>query len=352
MDGKTTIVTKAANLAFERGVVTVTAAGNDGDSEWHYIGAPADAFNIIAVGAVNNKNRVALFSSFGPTYDGRIKPDIATMGVSDYGASVSAPDAYKFENGTSAATPIASGITGLLLSAYPYLTNVQVLNIVRMSGDNWAAPDSTRGYGLLLADKAIEYPNIEEPVSGSYILHKAFLDTLGVSAGSANIYISTDARNFVSRNLDKDSGIFYKTSISGYNSGQKIYFYFTYSNSGNVQKRQPETGTYKLEYGSNNITMGNFLSAEKFTLQQNYPNPFNNSTTIVFESQDRTPAEIIIYNLLGQQVTSFNLIAETGINYVKWNAVNNRGAVNASGVYFYVLKIGGKSFTKKMVLLR
>ncbi len=54
MNGKTTIVTKAAEFAFQRGVSTFTAAGNEGNNKWQYIIAPADGFNIIAVGAVND----------------------------------------------------------------------------------------------------------------------------------------------------------------------------------------------------------------------------------------------------------------------------------------------------------
>ncbi|MDP1994730.1 MAG: S8 family serine peptidase, partial [Ignavibacteria bacterium] len=77
MNGKTTIVTKAAELAFTQfGISTFTSAGNDGNNSWHYIGSPADGFNIIAVGAVSNLNIKAAFSSFGPTYDGRIKPEV------------------------------------------------------------------------------------------------------------------------------------------------------------------------------------------------------------------------------------------------------------------------------------
>ncbi len=79
MDGRTTIVTKATNLAFERGVATFTAAGNEGNnSSWGgYILAPADAYNIVSVGAVDEFGDIAGFSSHGPTSDGRIKPEVS-----------------------------------------------------------------------------------------------------------------------------------------------------------------------------------------------------------------------------------------------------------------------------------
>src|SRR4030065_580429 len=81
MDGKTTIVTKALELTFRRGVVTVSSAGNEGGTSWFYITAPADGINTLAIGAVNNDNQIAAFSSRGPSYDGRIKPDVVTQGV-------------------------------------------------------------------------------------------------------------------------------------------------------------------------------------------------------------------------------------------------------------------------------
>ena len=100
MDGKTTIVTKAADLAFQRGVVVVNSAGNEGNTSWHYISAPADGFNVIAVGAVNNLNQLAAFSSRGPTYDGRIKPDVLAQGVYVYGANAHSQSNYTYGQGT------------------------------------------------------------------------------------------------------------------------------------------------------------------------------------------------------------------------------------------------------------
>ena len=112
MNGRTTIVTKAAELAFQRGVSTFTSAGNEGNNSWGYILAPADGFNTIAVGAVNDLGNVAGFSSHGPTYDGRIKPEVVAHGVNVYGAVSGTNNGYQFNNGTSAAAPIASGIGG------------------------------------------------------------------------------------------------------------------------------------------------------------------------------------------------------------------------------------------------
>ncbi len=118
MDGKTTIVTRAAELSFRRGVVTITSAGNEGNSSWFYITAPADGINTLGIGAVNNNNDVADFSSRGPSFDGRIKPDIVAQGVNVYGALAGNFNGYGTASGTSVSAPIASGIAALLFSAH------------------------------------------------------------------------------------------------------------------------------------------------------------------------------------------------------------------------------------------
>ena len=129
MDGKTTIVTKAAELAFRRGVVTISSAGNEGALSWRYITAPADGINTLGIGAVDNSNQLASFSSRGPSFDGRIKPDVVTQGVGVYCAAAGNFSGYITASGTSVSAPIASGVAALLLSAYPHLKNTQVRSI-------------------------------------------------------------------------------------------------------------------------------------------------------------------------------------------------------------------------------
>ncbi len=152
LNGKTTLVTRAAQWASEVGMVVLVAAGNDGGSAWRYIGAPADAPGVLAIGAVDRSGIKASFSSFGPSADGRIKPDLAAWGVSTV---IGKPDnTITTGNGTSYATPLVAGLAAGLWQVYPKLTAVQVVDILRRSGSQYATPDNSLGYGIPTFDRA------------------------------------------------------------------------------------------------------------------------------------------------------------------------------------------------------
>lgn len=353
MDGRTTIVTKAAELAFARGVITITAAGNEGDDPWHYITAPSDGINTIGVGAVNSNNQVAAFSGYGPSYDGRIKPEVVAMGVSVLGASANTENSYGFNSGTSAATPILAGVASLLLSTYPHLNNVQVRNILIESGDNLLNPDNRRGYGLVSAVKAISFPNLQR-VFNDYQLNKIFLERDGIDPSTVRIHLAKDDTSFSIYEMNYDGNLKHSFSVLFYGQGQKIKFYFTYSDSSGNQYREPEQNEYKFKYGSLNVSLNYdpVIPVSYDILSQNYPNPFNNSTTINFIAKANEKAELIIIDAIGQKVKVLSTITFEGENSFVWNGTNDFNVQAASGVYYYILRMGGKEYAKKMILLK
>ena len=81
MDGNTTLITKAADLAAQKGLLVVNSAGNEGRSSWKHITAPADGDSVLAVGAVDAALQAAEFTSFGPSADGRVKPNVSALGL-------------------------------------------------------------------------------------------------------------------------------------------------------------------------------------------------------------------------------------------------------------------------------
>ena len=153
MDGKTTLIARATNLAAKKGILVVVAAGNDGSNSWKYISTPADADSVLTVGAVNTARIVANFSSYGPSSDGQVKPDVAAVGQNAVIANQNTGNP-SFGNGTSFATPIMAGIATCLWQAFPEVNNMRIIDELRKSSDRYLNPDNRTGYGIPDAKKA------------------------------------------------------------------------------------------------------------------------------------------------------------------------------------------------------
>lgn len=152
LDGKTALISRAADKAADKGMLLVIAAGNSGDSPWELITPPADAINILTVGALRRDSTVVDFSSRGMTADGRVKPDAMALG--DASIVVDDRGNVTMKSGTSFASPIMCGMVACLWQAFPTLTNKEILQAVRESGDRYENPDSDYGYGRPDMEKA------------------------------------------------------------------------------------------------------------------------------------------------------------------------------------------------------
>ena len=147
LDGKTHLISRSASMAANKGMVCCQSAGNSAFYDaWKLIGAPADADNILTVGAVNSKRVNTLFSSIVNSYDGRIKPDVCAQGedctVIDRDGTLTTAD------GTSFSSPIMCGSVACFWQANPKLTAKQVISLVRALGDNAEHPDNVFGWGI------------------------------------------------------------------------------------------------------------------------------------------------------------------------------------------------------------
>jgi hypothetical protein len=146
MDGNTTRISKAADIASKKGMLVVVSAGNEGDSEWKHITAPADADSVLSVGAVDSAQNPAYFSSYGPAFDGDVKPNIAAMG---FKTIVQNPNGEIGPgNGTSYSAPIISGLAACLWQAHPQISNINLLKAIEQSASFYPNYDSLRGYGI------------------------------------------------------------------------------------------------------------------------------------------------------------------------------------------------------------
>jgi subtilisin family serine protease len=142
MDGKTAVMTRAANLAAEKGIFIAACAGND--QSW--VGAPGDSPHVLTVGSVVKSGAIGSFTSFGITADGRIKPDIVSLGGN--AAVIGVTGSIEYRSGTSYASPIICGLVACLWQAYPKLTNKDLLDIIKKSANRYQNPVLPYGYGI------------------------------------------------------------------------------------------------------------------------------------------------------------------------------------------------------------
>lgn len=147
MDGATARISIACGIAATRGMVPVVSAGNQGTSDWFHISAPADAIDILAVGAVNSGGQAAAFSSRGPSADGRVKPDVAAQGQGTIGLRFEG-DSIAALNGTSFSAPLVAGLVACLWQLHPERSAQDIMQAVRESAHQFAEPDDTLGYGI------------------------------------------------------------------------------------------------------------------------------------------------------------------------------------------------------------
>ncbi len=145
MDGKFTLVSRSANMAASKGMLVVNAAGNDGDSKWEVIGAPADADSVLSIGGVSpEKGYHIKFSSFGPTADGRLKPNLVAFGQ----VTTSNQAKIKQSYGTSFSTPLVSGFAACVMQIHPDWSNMKVFSEMEKSGHLYPYFDYAHGYGV------------------------------------------------------------------------------------------------------------------------------------------------------------------------------------------------------------
>ena len=147
-DGNTCMSTIAADLAAKKGMIVMNSAGNYGGlpSDEKYIVCPADGDSVVSVGAVKRDSTIAPFSSWGPAYSGKVKPNLVSTGQGTYYASSSGQAA--FGNGTSYSNPNLAGLFACLWEAFPEFKNMEIIDAVQRSADRYANPDNRYGYGI------------------------------------------------------------------------------------------------------------------------------------------------------------------------------------------------------------
>ena len=202
-------------------MILVTSAGNSGNTADPYIATPGDAKNILTIGAVDEYEVLASFSSIGPSFDNRIKPELAAQGV--FSVFSNENGEIVGGNGTSFSSPILCGAIASFWSAYPNLSALEVMQKVKESADQYLQPDNFKGYGIpdfnfllneVLIDE-VQFTLFPNPIN----------DQLNITKNN-NLLANFEMYDIVGRQVAKTkfSNTNYTFSTSALASGTYIYY--------------------------------------------------------------------------------------------------------------------------------
>lgn len=174
LDGNTTVITRAANIASSKGVLVVNSAGNSGSSSWFYMGAPADGTEVFSIGSVGPDQVLSSFSSHGPTSAGLIKPDVVAQGGPAFIARANT-GSFGFGSGTSFSGPIIAGFSACAWELYkvshPLSRPSEVKAWIKQHADNANNPNNDYGWGLPDGSKLLLNAAIEKNKSNDVVVY-------------------------------------------------------------------------------------------------------------------------------------------------------------------------------------
>ncbi|PKK82450.1 MAG: hypothetical protein CVT49_13500 [candidate division Zixibacteria bacterium HGW-Zixibacteria-1] len=336
LDGQTAKITIAAEVASSRGITVVNSAGNERNGSFFWITPPADGPSVIAVGAVSSAGIITSFSSSGPTYDGRIKPDVVAMGSEVYRALYTNDDYAGGASGTSYAAPITGGAVALLLQAHPDWTPADVKQALLESADRYENPDTLYGYGLYDTYKAVKLMSFE-PIS----------PVLMAVGDSLNLTISLTG-------YEETSGV---TVITADSLPETAEFTDNGDRTATLRYsgKKEDIGRRRLVFSAvSGEAEASAVVSFTVTLEREVaagPNPFTDSLTIFVGAGSGEVEEISIFTANGEKVWdnfSDNYNKETGT--VVWKGVNNSGTRVTSGVYLVYVRT--EKLTEKFKVFR
>jgi hypothetical protein len=238
MIGNKTFASRGANMAFNKGIVVVISAGNSGATSEPHIATPADAIGALTIGAVNNLEVYASFSSIGPSFDGRIKPDVCAKGA---GTTVASPTGTIYtSNGTSFSSPVMAGMVATFWSAVPNLTAQQVVNFIRQSADNYSAPTNQKGYGI---------PDFQLALTNA-------LNLEAIQSNPSFLVYPNPAENQITFQLEnKQKGIVYMYDVLGQNIVTKEIS----EKNNSIDIQNLSNGVYYYNFESNKVFKGKII---------------------------------------------------------------------------------------------
>lgn len=348
-DGNTAVTTIAADIAVKKGMVVLNSMGNEGHTPGSII-APADGDSVISVGAVTRANEIASFSSVGPTWDLRIKPDVMAMGVGVSMVSPNSASALTTAQGTSFSCPLAAGVAALILSAHPELTPIEVRDALRETADRAQNPDNEYGWGTINALEAVLFhgpvfsyqpvieivPNIQTRISINA------LSKTGISMLS--IYWRQPGNDFESRNMNQTSLNNFEVTLDASEIGPGSEFYFFAIETDSNSQTHPQNAPEALFHIDGMSTVAPSPAMPRLWLSLG---PLQTGTTLQYTISTESEVELGIYT---RQKTLLRKLVEarqaSGKYTVVWDGKDAAGHQVAEGVYLAILNNSGHVCTQ------
>jgi subtilisin family serine protease len=397
-DGKTAITSIAGSMATRKGVLLVTAMGNEGwyktdtimqrdingkvvQIVWGFktgtgsLVTPADADSIVSVGATDTSGILTSFSSTGPTADNRIKPEVVNQGSSVYFASGSTSN-ISIGSGTSFSTPLSAGAAALVLSAHPELTPMQVREALMNTAQqnindsrigSLPYPNNYYGHGYVNTFDAVLYWGLvfsNRPTitvnDTAYVVSTKIKSKTSLTADSLFLFYKKASAGTFKHIMLVATGIadeYAAYVMKGEIDSTSIGYFSARDNSGMTLTHPYDSPnhTFSLNLTSTASSVA-FQSTSVVPLTyslHNYPNPFNPSTTLIVDVPHNEEAEIAVFNILGQKVkTLFRGVIHSGSRQYRWDGTDERGVTVTAGMYIARLKTLDKLFSTKMLFLK
>lgn len=344
MNGNTTMSAIASDIAAKKGMLPVIAAGNEGTSAWHYISTPADADSVMSVGAVDTLGNVGSFSSFGPSSNGRVKPNVAATGVRAVVASPSTGQPI-LSNGTSFAAPNIAGLTTCLWQAFPEYNNIAVLDAMQQSASKFSTPNDRVGYGIPDMKKAFVI-----------LLKRSFTKLFSLSGCIATVQLSVKLDNTMNLVVERKQAtdVTYSTfkAIAGTGNFTNKNLSFTddlaLTSGGNINYRirldiAADTSFY---LDSLIVNAPQTCTNPTNSLKVN-PNPVTDKANIFISRAQATKISITLTNALGQQmfITTYQQAAGSMVKTIHMQQMS-------PGIYFIKVFADDKKLESFKILKR
>ncbi|MCK4607073.1 MAG: S8 family peptidase [candidate division Zixibacteria bacterium] len=340
LNGDSALITIAADMAASRNILVITSAGNErNNAQWPHISLPADGDSVLAIGAVRADSTLAWFSSPGPTADGRIKPDVSTLGVGVYAAR-SATGSYTYLSGTSFSAPLVAGGAALAMEHDPARTARHLFDMILSTASRYATPDNDFGYGLFSAFRAADVLRLN-PIGVVQVQVGQEVEVIITTSGGTEIIPLLTA-------FDLPVGV----ELEDLGDGTGLLS-VTGSELNPLQARFGLIADFGQTVDTTYAILETYGSSDDAIFAG--PNPFADSVRVFLSPAAGEFRSVSVFNSAGEKVweqvnhfgPSADVTREWGM--VHWDGHNRSGAAVAAGVYLMYVETSRRTAMLKLL---